>query len=66
VTRLTCPKCKREPVRRSKRNGFTEQVLSLVYIYPFRCEQCDYRFWALQFGVRYVKVVRGQRDPDPG
>ena len=32
MTRLTCPNCNREPVRRSKRNGFGEQVLSLVYI----------------------------------
>jgi hypothetical protein len=64
VSRLTCPKCGKEPVRRSKRNGFMEQVLSLAYVYPFRCEQCDHRFWALQWRVRYVQGGRRQRGPE--
>ena len=58
MTRLVCPKCSREVVRRSKRIGVVEQIISLAYIYPFRCEGCDRRFWALQWGVRYAKVLR--------
>lgn len=61
MTALSCPSCGRQLVRRSKRNGLIEKVVSLAYIYPFRCEECSHRFWALQLGMRYVKVVRDRR-----
>jgi len=51
----TCPVCQSTYVRRSPRSGMFEQVLSLLYVYPFRCQLCSTRFTTLQWGVRYSK-----------
>jgi len=32
-----------------------EYLLSIAYIYPFRCQVCFHRFRTFQWGVRYVK-----------
>ena len=40
-----CPECRRnDAVRRSHRIAL-EAVLSLIFLYPFRCEHCDSRFY---------------------
>src|SRR5439155_371704 len=49
-----CPRCDRGKGRRCHRDGALEQVLSGVYIYPFRCSLCGHRFRALAWGRRYV------------
>jgi hypothetical protein len=42
-----CPHCNSKNIHRSKRRGiFESYVLSLVPIRPFRCEDCDCRFYA--------------------
>jgi hypothetical protein len=41
-----CPACGRHGARRSQRTGFLENVVSLVYCYPFRCVECHHRFTA--------------------
>jgi hypothetical protein len=51
----TCPVCQSTYVRRSPRAGVFENLLSLLYVYPFRCQLCSYRFTALQWGIRYAK-----------
>jgi hypothetical protein len=33
----------------------TERLLSLVYVYPFRCVRCLFRFRAMRWGIRYSK-----------
>lgn len=38
-----------------------EWLLSLVYIYPFRCQICGYRFRSLQFLIRYSKKLVDRR-----
>jgi hypothetical protein len=43
-------------VRRTHRRGI-ERLLSLVYVYPFRCQLCRRRFRAMQWGRHYA--VRG-------
>ena len=49
----TCPECQRnDAVRRSHRVAF-EPLLRLIFLYPFRCEQCDTRFF------RFHKVEEG-------
>ena len=50
---LRCPKCHSEVVRRSRRSGILERLLSALYLYPFRCERCDHRFTAFRWGTRY-------------
>jgi len=40
-----CPECRRnDAVRRSHRIAF-EPLLRLIFLYPFRCEHCDARFF---------------------
>ena len=55
-----CPACGSTLVRRSHRLGLAEAMLSAAYVYPFRCQECLHRFFALQWGVRYQR-----REPAP-
>ena len=59
--RVRCPQCDRSFVRRSQRQGLKERLLSLVYLYPFRCQVCAHRFRAFQFHARYVKRTVDRR-----
>jgi predicted HAD superfamily Cof-like phosphohydrolase len=52
---MRCPQCGKSFVRRSHRQGLKERLLSLVYLYPFRCQVCAHRFRAFQFRYQYVK-----------
>lgn len=52
---LHCPLCRSTYVRRARRAGALEHLLSLFYVYPFRCQLCSARFMNLQWGVRYSK-----------
>jgi len=47
---LSCPLCHSKRIHRSKRKGILEQgILAVLFVRPFRCERCDYRFfrWSL-------------------
>jgi hypothetical protein len=57
-----CPKCGKEFVRRAHREGALERLLSLAYIYPFRCQLCTHRFRTCQWGIRYSKQPRDHRE----
>lgn len=52
-----CPRCGQDIVQRISRQGLLERLLSIAYIYPFRCQVCSHRFRTFQWGVRYVKQV---------
>ncbi len=56
-----CPQCGRDFVQRTHRQSLLEQLLSLVYVYPFRCQLCTHRFLALQWGRRYVREAIDKR-----
>jgi len=56
--RPQCPSCQSIYVRRAHRVGMFEQVFSVFYAYPFRCQLCSARFTSFQWGVRYA----GQED----
>jgi len=47
--RFRCPWCQSERTRRSKTRGFFEAFLAKVAIKPFRCHDCDCRFFHTQF-----------------
>jgi len=53
---VPCPTCGGMLARRAHRIGLTEEMLSVVYVYPFRCRLCTHRFLAFQWGVRYHRV----------
>jgi hypothetical protein len=59
---LNCPMCFKEYVARVARVGFVEKILSLFYVYPFKCQLCGCRFKALQRGVRYSRVEEDRRE----
>ena len=59
---LRCRECKSESVRRSRREGLFERLLSVVYIYPFRCGDCQHRFRLLRWRERYVSVGVERRE----
>jgi hypothetical protein len=41
-----------------------DHVISLAYVYPFRCEFCGHRFHALRWRQRYKKVPKDRRMHD--
>ena len=42
-----CPNCSGANVRRSRRRGFVEgYLLRAVFLAPYRCQECDKRFYA--------------------
>ena len=59
-----CPTCRKHTTRRSCRKNTFERILSLAYVYPFRCHSCGTRFFKLQWGVRYKKVFRSSQYRD--
>jgi hypothetical protein len=62
MTQPLCPNCGRDFTRRSHREGLFERLISLFYVYPFRCQLCTHRFLKLQFGQRYVKQKIDRRE----
>ena len=47
---ISCPSCGSEQIHQSRRKGFLEKrILLIVFVRPFRCEECDDRFfrWSL-------------------
>ncbi len=49
-------------MRRSSRIGAFERLISIVYVYPFRCPRCTHRFRALNWGHRYPHPKGERRD----
>jgi len=52
-----CPSCRGREVRRTRREGLTDRLLSIIYMYPFRCDRCRHRYRAMRWGKRYPKNV---------
>jgi hypothetical protein len=67
---ISCPSCSSHRIHRSRRKGFLESgPLTLMFVRPFRCEQCDHRFFRLSFsanpgvsppGRTWLPLVRGR------
>jgi uncharacterized protein with PIN domain len=41
-----CPRCSSELVRRSRRRNLRDRVMSLFSRLPYRCDECDLRFYS--------------------
>ncbi len=50
-----CPACRQPYLQRVNREGWGERALSAVFVYPYRCQVCTHRFFALDWGHRYTK-----------
>jgi len=52
---LICSRCRKPFVKAVRRQGGLDRLLSLAYVYPFRCQVCRYRFHMMQWGLRYIE-----------
>jgi len=52
---VRCPHCANHRTRRSRRRIF-ERLLSLVGVWPFRCEDCAARFFAFRRGAHVTRT----------
>jgi hypothetical protein len=50
---MICSQCRSVRVHQSRREGMIEKrLLALFFVRPFRCEECDHRFFRWSFGAR--------------
>jgi hypothetical protein len=52
VMLFRCPWCQSERTRRSKTRGFFEAFLARLTVRPFRCQDCDCRFFRRSASLR--------------
>ena len=45
ITKKICPKCGKNRIKRSKRKEKAENIISYLGFYPYRCSNCDKRFY---------------------
>jgi hypothetical protein len=43
--RISCPDCQSGRIHRSRSRGIVESLLVFLRIRPYRCKECDYRFF---------------------
>lgn len=48
---LACPQCRKDGVMRSRPQSPREHVAALLFIVPFHCQHCSYRFMACRLGL---------------
>ena len=48
---LTCPQCQKDTVLRSHPQSPREHVAAWIWISPFHCQECSYRFLACRIGL---------------
>ena len=59
---LHCPRCKKNLVQQSPRQGMIEALLGLFCVYPFRCQLCTHRFHAFQWWWDRFVSYYGRRE----
>jgi hypothetical protein len=47
---VTCPRCQKDGVFRSRPQSPREHVAALIGLVPFHCQHCSHRFLACRFG----------------
>jgi hypothetical protein len=52
---LQCPRCDSPHVRRSMRRGLAEFLFKLALVLPYRCENCNSRFYRFGLSSRLLK-----------
>ena len=41
----TCPVCDSKDVRKSHRRNFFEKLPIIIFLRPYRCNECSHRLW---------------------
>lgn len=57
---ISCPCCQGEQIHRSRTRGILQRFLTIIFIRPYRCEDCDLRFFRCSISdkPRPVRVGR--------
>jgi DNA-directed RNA polymerase subunit RPC12/RpoP len=55
---MMCPNCSSDGCRRSHREGSRDFVLGLTGLRPWRCRECDTRFFAWSVPIKYLHYAR--------
>jgi hypothetical protein len=50
VETVRCTRCAVEYVRQSRPRGTIDRLLSMLRMFPFRCQLCTHRFWVMRLG----------------
>lgn len=58
---IVCAKCRKPYVQAVRQQGTLDRLLSLAYVYPFRCQVCRHRFRLMQWGLRYNETEVDRR-----
>ncbi len=53
-SRVICPRCRSNRCRRSKRRSFRDYFIGLSGVRPWRCRDCELRFFAWVVPVSYA------------
>lgn len=57
-----CPNCDNTRIHLSRRKGFLERgILAMIFIRPFRCDECDGRFFRWRFSTNSSAPSRDKR-----
>jgi hypothetical protein len=54
---LLCPVCQSDSPRRSRRKSVKDYVVGVTLLRPWRCRDCDARFYAWSAAIPYVRYV---------
>lgn len=57
-----CPRCHSGFVRRSRRIGLVDHLISSFSIYPFRCQLCKHRFHRIRKGLTFKRIDEDRRE----
>lgn len=57
---ISCPGCQSDLTRRSRTRGIVESLLVFLRIRPYRCDECDCRFfrWCVQHKSQATRSPR--------
>lgn len=55
--KVLCPVCHSDSARRSRRHGAKDYVVGVASLRPWRCRDCDARFYAWSTPIGYVGYV---------
>ena len=50
---LSCPRCQKDGLLRSHPQSPREHLASFIFVAPFRCPSCSYRFLASRLGLHH-------------
>jgi hypothetical protein len=56
-TKLLCPVCHSDSPRRSRRKSVKDYLVGVTLLRPWRCRDCDSRFYAWAVPIAYVRFT---------